>query len=547
MGICFKHIVYIGQIRMVLITRFHKKCKVAYLRVGFIAIALSALFMPTLKPVKSVGDNLFTVMVNDKPMGKVADRETAERLLSTARRNVVGRYTDIVLIEAETDILGEEVYVGKTDDEEHIIKNIEYEFKNSIKETMQHSYTVKIDNYMVNVSTSEEASELLEASIAKFAGEGAFEVSFTSDSTRELPVFVPVISKVDAKENEKTGTGTTASEYLSSDGFYQAFDKIFEEVEPAKDPSFEDYEYGIVNVSFADEVEVVESYLPSNQIMSLPDAIDDVTKDKEEKTIYEVVPGDTLSGIANKTGVSLEDIIALNENITSANSVIRVGDEITVTVPQPELSVNREELVYYEGTYEAPIIYQYNDDWYTTTEVTLQDPSSGYHKAVEKIIYNNNNVVSKEVVMEEVVMEAIPKIVEKGTKIPPTYIKPLSGGHITSGFGYRTATIAGMTSRHQAIDYGTPTGTSVMASCGGKVTQAGWLGTYGYVIFINHPDGKQTRYAHLSKILVSVGDYVSQGQKIALSGSTGVSTGPHLHFEMRINGVAVNPLNYISY
>lgn len=537
--------VHIQGIKMVLFSRYHKKCKVAYLRVGVIAIALSALFIPTIQPVRHVGFNIFTLYVNNKEIGKVDDEKTADRLLNEARRTVVGGSADVVMLEAESKVVGEEVLVGKTDDESEMVKKIIEEYRSSAKETMKHSYTVKIDDYMVNVSSAEEVVDLLEASINRFAEPGKFTVNLEGDSGRKIPVFVPTIEKHLSEEPDNTVS--FASDYLDSDGIFKEFDKVINEATPTKEPSFDDYDYGITDVSFANEIEVVESYLPSSQISSLESAIEEVTKDKEQKTIYEVQPGDSLSYIAQKNNITIEQIIDLNENISSANSVIRVGDEITVTVPEPELSIKRDELVYYEGTYEADVIYQYNDNWYTTTEVTLQDPSSGYHKAVQKNTYINNKEISSEVIMEEVIAEAIPKIVEKGTKIPPTYIKPISGGRISDGFGYRPAVFRGMTSYHGAIDWATPTGTSVVASCGGKVTYAGWKGSYGNVIFISHPDGRETRYAHLSKVLVSVGDSVSQGQKIALSGNTGASTGPHLHFEMRIGGKAVNPLNYISY
>jgi len=529
---------------MVLFSRYHKKARVASLRVGLITIALSALFLPTLRPVKSVGNNIFTLYVNGTLIGKVNNIAEADDLLIAARRHVAKDSEEVVMIEANVDVVGEEVLVGKTDDPTEMLSKIITEYEASVKETMTHAYTVKIDDYMVNVSSADDVVELLNASIERYAGEGLFDVSLTSDANRELSVFVPKIEKIEVVEE----TPQTANDIMGSDGIYKDFDEIFKDIQATEDEiDFDDFEYGITNVSFANNVEVVESYLPESQVTELSQAIDEVTKDKEAKTIYEVQSGDSLSAISAKTGITIDEIINLNENLTSVNSVIRVGDELTVTVPKPELSVNREEYIYYEGTYEAATIYQYNDSWYTTTEVTRQDPSSGYHKAVEKITYYNNEVVSSEVVMEEVVAEAIPRIVEKGTKIPPTYIRPISGGRLTDGFGGRVSTMAGMSSNHRGVDWGTPVGTSVVASCGGTVTQAGWLGTYGYCVFISHPDGKETRYAHLSKVLVSKGQYVSQGQKIALSGNTGASTGPHLHFEIRIGGTAVNPLKYLSY
>lgn len=530
---------------MAFISRYYKKCKAYFLGVSYASLAVAAVCLPTIEPVRSVGNNIFTLMVNGVEIGKCDTADEADRIANEARRMVAGAEEKMVLIEADTKVVGSEVLVSAVDDHDEMVAKVYEQYSQSVKQTMQRSFTVKIDEYMVNLSSEEEVVKLLEASIRRYDEEGKFEVELQSDLTRELPVEVPVINKVETEEVQ--ATVDKAINILGTSGVIEAFDEVLKSVKPVEEVSFDDYDYGIVSLSFPNRVEIVQSYLPSSQITKLDAAIDEVTKDKEQKTIYEVVSGDTLSGIAVKTGISIDDLIALNENLTSVNSLIRIGDELTITVPKPELSVSREELVYYEGTYEAPIQYIYNDNWYTTNEVTRQDPSSGFHKAVQKVVYLNNDVVSKETVMEEVVAEAIPKIVEKGTKIPPTYIKPISGGRITSSFGGRTATIPGMTTNHRAIDWATPTGTSVMASCGGTVTHAGWMSSYGYCIFINHPDGRQTRYAHLSRVLVSAGQSVSQGQKIGLSGSTGVSTGPHLHFEMRIGGVAVNPLNYISY
>ena len=162
------------------------------------------------------------------------------------------------------------------------------------------------------------------------------------------------------------------------------------------------------------------------------------------------------------------------------------------------------------------------------------------------VSYRNNEEVEREIIKEEVVMEAVPKIVERGTIIPPTYIKPITGGRLSSKFGRRSAPTRGASTYHKGIDWATPVGTAVMASSAGTVSKAGWGRGYGYVVYIDHADGKQTRYGHLSKVLVSVGQKVSQGEKIALSGNTGVSTGPHVHFEILVNGSQVNPADYLN-
>ena len=120
-------------------------------------------------------------------------------------------------------------------------------------------------------------------------------------------------------------------------------------------------------------------------------------------------------------------------------------------------------------------------------------------------------------------------------------IKPISG-IITSRFGARSSI---RVSTHTGLDISAQSGTPISAAASGTVTFAGYKGSYGNMLVISHGNGVQTYYGHCSKLYVSAGTTVSQGQTIAAVGSTGNSTGPHLHLEIRVNGVAYNPQNYL--
>jgi len=125
-----------------------------------------------------------------------------------------------------------------------------------------------------------------------------------------------------------------------------------------------------------------------------------------------------------------------------------------------------------------------------------------------------------------------------GTPSAAGLIWPVDG-IVTSGFGLRWGRM------HEGIDIAASTGAPIWAAAAGTVIHAGWLGGYGNLVVLDHGNGLATAYAHCSAILVGVGQTVAQGETIALVGSTGHSTGPHLHFEVRVNGVAVDPLLYL--
>ncbi len=119
---------------------------------------------------------------------------------------------------------------------------------------------------------------------------------------------------------------------------------------------------------------------------------------------------------------------------------------------------------------------------------------------------------------------------------------PVSRVRLTSRYGYRVHPVTGRGSNHSGIDLAVSTGTPVVATADGEVRIARYQGAYGLLVAVDHGDGVQTRYAHLSSVSVSPGQSVREGELIGRSGSTGRSTGPHLHYEVRVNGASVDPI-----
>ncbi len=518
----------------------YKKYKFTYIKITLITLLICLLFVKGYTPFRASEENLFHLAVNGQDVGTVDKKEKAEVLLTEARRNIASGSDELVFMEAELAIEGEEVLWGYVDDEQEVLARMEEVLRGSTIETMRRSYTLKINDYMVNLASLEEVLQLLQAAVDKYDTEGRFQVELAYDTSREFSVLAASVTAEDElDEQEKID--------CSQGGIASVLARPHTEPIVKQDPDFEDFDLGILTMDFEQKMEIVEAYLPESLLTPVETATERVIMEQETPDIYEVVKGDTLSEIAIKVNIPMDRIVEMNDSLEDTNTTLQIGQQLVITVPEPELSVTKVEQRFYEESYDAEVQIIDVDTWYTNQTEVLQQPSAGFRKIVANVTFVDDKEVSREILKEEVVMDAVAKVMKRGTKIPPTYIWPVSGGRKTSSFGRRSAPKKGASTNHKGVDWAVPTGTPVKASCGGTVTKAGWGSGYGYVVYIDHEDGKQTRYGHLSRVLVSVGQKVRQGDRIALSGNTGVSTGPHLHFEMRINGTPVDPEKYVPH
>ena len=221
------------------------------------------------------------------------------------------------------------------------------------------------------------------------------------------------------------------------------------------------------------------------------------------------------------------------------------GNETVVKEEVPILTVKTvgEETFTETIKYETKTVE--SDSYYEGDEFVQTAGSDGKRAVTARVTRLNGEIVNREDLRNEVIIQPVTKVIIKGTKERPptvgsgTFILPVNGGVDTSSFGWRWGRM------HEGIDIGASTGTPIMASDGGTVITAGWNGGYGLCVDIDHGGGYMTRYGHCSSIYVSVGEQVFQGRTIAAVGSTGWSTGPHCHFEIRIDGVAYNPLDFL--
>lgn len=299
----------------------------------------------------------------------------------------------------------------------------------------------------------------------------------------------------------------------------------------------------IIDISLAEKVTVEKVETRTNELKNADEIIDYIIKGSVEAKTYKIKSGDSYWKIAEKFNMSLDKLMSMNP---TAGKVLSIGQELNLVLPKPYLNVVVKRKVIQEEKTPYKTDYKYVSYLYNDEEIVEKNGKYGV-STIESIVTEQNGVViAKEIISEKVISNPVTKLVTSGTKEPPAkkgtgyFINPLPAGYVSSRFGSRWG------GYHLGLDLAANTGASIKAADGGVVTFAGWAGSYGYCVDIDHGGGFTTRYGHCSQMYVKAGDKVYQGKTIAAVGSTGKSTGPHLHFEVRKYGAVVNPQSYIE-
>ena len=297
----------------------------------------------------------------------------------------------------------------------------------------------------------------------------------------------------------------------------------------------------IEDLYIKENIKIKETFIPSDEVILLDEK--EITKyllfgNDIKEQYYTVKAGDTIESIADANKLAVEELLVVNQDLKSKNNILSIGQEVSVALISPVVTVVEEEHLVEEQEIAFETQYEYDNTKNYGTRITKQEGKKGKQIITQKIKYENGDIVNALISDRQVVDEVINKVIVIGTKsnisIDPSTI-PTAGGWywptlkpyiLSSGYGWRWGAF------HDANDItGTGHGSPIFAANNGVVYRVFYEGIGGYQIIIAHENDIYTWYAHLSAQYVKVGDVVTRGQKIGAMGCTGSAcTGTHLHF-----------------
>jgi len=546
---------------------FMKYKKEVLLSVGaFLTIAIVVKFVPgqnmtDVKPI--LNDNRVTieevkeivgyeVILNGVELGIVANENDIEAIVATAYEKMVQDLGYDPEIKTEPALIP--VYAGAlTLDTSDIAEGLKTEMINALGIVKEKAFVMRIgDDFTVALATEDAVKEVLAKAQMHFINADVeLEINLETNEYNTMVLTPKVLMKETSEVKTILSTisedGADTTEDATEEDELEAIteeagsDETSEEVE-SFDPGT------MLAIEFAENIAIVKAFVDPSELVDVETATMLITKENEEEKVYLVELGDCPSIIANDNDMKLTDLYKMNPGLKEQESAIHVGDPIVVMVPEPELKVETKVEIVYKEAIARATTYVDNYDEYVRNDSVIDNGSDGVLEVTALLTKVNGDETDREITNTEVLTEPKNKVVSKGRKPFPvkgatgTYVYPVTGFRISSPFGYRWGSF------HHGIDLALGIGNPIMAADGGTVLFAGWKSsTYGYMVEIDHGNGVTTRYAHCSSISVVAGQAVSQYEQIAKVGSTGRSTGPHVHFEIRFNGTAANPANYLVY
>lgn len=302
----------------------------------------------------------------------------------------------------------------------------------------------------------------------------------------------------------------------------------------------------LLALNFEEEVTLTSADVKVEELVDLALAVTLILNGTDKIETYKVKKGDTLWDIAYANNMTVNEL--KEANLDLKKDVLSIGQELKLVKTEPMVHVVADVQLTKEENIPFNTKYISDSDLWRGQSSVKEAGKSGKQRVTYKIVEKNGVEIDREILEKQVLEEPKTKVVYQGTKVMVAsrggggdgqLAWPLRG-RITSGYGWRRL------GYHTGMDIDGVTGDPIFAAGSGTVISAGWAGNYGYCIDIDHGDGLLTRYAHLSKMDVKISQKVSRGDLIGRVGNTGRSTGSHLHFEVRINGVHNNPIKYLD-
>ncbi len=346
-------------------------------------------------------------------------------------------------------------------------------------------------------------------------------------------------------EHQKSWTISTENQKIITLATFEQAEQVLQQIKEFFTPiQKEDETIENISLGFIENTEIRLSITKNDNIHTPEEAFNYLLKGTTEDKVYTIVDGDTVWDIAIEYNIPVTDIEKANPNKNL--SAIHIGELLNLTVPKPYLHID----VQYTHIYNQNIQYDTriikDDTLYRTDYKIEQSGIYGKRTITALESYQNDQKVNSEVLNKLVLFGPQTQIIRIGTLRTPddvlmsSFILPPDTGLITSKYGMRSGKL------HTGIDLAISTGTSLLAFRSGTIIFSGRKSGYGKLVIIQHANDIVSYYAHMSEIQVNVGDHVSNKQQIGLSGNTGYSTGSHIHFEIRVNGSSVDPLEYVK-